>query len=386
LTGPRQVGKTTLLKHLRKKIKHSYVSLDEFEIRSLAKNDPALFLQQNPPPLIIDEIQYAPQLLPYIKAEADKKEGSCSYWITGSQHFYLMRGVSESLAGRIGILKLLGFSRGEEKNKPLSRSPWDIDSIKLAQKYSGTNLKLLFQRIIKGSFPRLFQKNAPPLETFYGSYIQTYIDRDLRDMVRQASISSFEIFLRLCAARTGQMLNLSDLARDSNISVNTAKEWLSLLEASGQIFFLRPYYKNISKRLIKTPKMYFLDTGLVCYLTGWKTAETAAKGAMAGALFETFVVGEIIRSYWNHGQEVSLWYFRTKEKDEVDIVIEKDGKLYPIEIKLASRITAQKIKGIKSLAKTKAILGKSLVISTAKKAYSLDKNTLVVPYTIVQDL
>lgn len=385
LTGPRQVGKTTLYEFLREKIRHNYVSLDEFEIRSLAKNDPGLFLEQYPSPLIIDEIQYAPQLLPYIKFRVDATKGKCSYWLTGSQHFHLMRDVSESLAGRVAILKLLGISQAEENNNFQSKKPWIPKSIVLNQQYPNINLLKLFKKIIRGSFPKLLHKNCPSIETFYGSYAQTYIDRDLRNFVRVGSLSSFEKFIRLCAGRTAQFLNLSDLARDSDVNINTAKEWLSLLEASGHIYLLRPYYKNISKRLIKTPKLYFLDTGLACYLTGWKTPETTMKGAMAGSLFETFILTEIIKNFWNRGQEAPIWHYRTKEKEEVDFLIEEDGKLYPIEVKLSSKITNGDLKGIRSLEKSKTLLGKIVFISATTKAYSLAKNIIVVPYTIIEN-
>ncbi len=384
LTGPRQVGKTTLYEYLADKSKHNYVSLDEFEMRSLAKKDPGLFLEQYRPPLIIDEIQYAPQLLPYLKARVDKMKGKCSYWLTGSQHFHLMRGVSESLAGRVAILKLLGFSQSEETGADPSGGAWVPEAMASNQKYSEINLLKLFGKILRGNFPKLLHKNAPPLETFYGSYVQTYIDRDLRDLVRVGSLSSFEKFIRLCAARTAQILNLSAVARDSDVSVNTAKEWLSLLEASGHIYLLRPYYKNISKRLIKAPKIYFLDTGLVCYLTGWKSAETAMKGAMAGALFETFIISEIIKSFWNHGEESPLWYFRTKEKEEVDLIIERNGKLYPVEIKLSSRISEDDLNGINSLGKTKTLLGPGVFICAATRTYPVHPNITAVPYTIIE--
>ncbi len=385
LTGPRQVGKTTLYEFLQKKMKHNYVSLDEFEIRSLAKNDPGLFLEQYPSPLIIDEIQYAPQLLPYIKSRVDAAKNKCSYWLTGSQHFHLMRDVSESLAGRVAILKLLGFSQAEEMSNLQPKKPWTPELANINQKYSNINLLKLFKKIIRGNFPKFLHKNCPPSENFYGSYVQTYIDRDLRNFVRAGSLSSFEKFIRLCAGRTAQLLNLSDLARDSDITIKTAKEWLSLLEASGHVYLLKPYYKNISKRLIKIPKLYFLDTGLACYLTGWKTPETTFKGAMAGPLFETFILAEIIKSYWNHGQEAPIWYYRTKEKEEIDFLIEKDGKLYPIETKLSYRITDWDLRGIESIKKSKVLLGKAIFISSTTKFYLLAKDIIVAPYTIIEN-
>lgn len=384
LTGPRQTGKTTLLEHLRGISRHSYVSLDEFEIRSLAKNDPGLFIERYQPPLIIDEIQYAPQLLPYIKSLVDKRAGKCSFWLTGSQHFNLMKGVSESLAGRAAILKLLGFSYAEGEKIPAPKRPWFFQQAKIIREYPEIKIKALFERILKGSYPKLFSKNKPPLETFYGSYVQTYIDRDLRDVVKVGSLSSFEKFIRLCAARTAQLLNFSDLARDSGISVNTAKEWISILEASGHIYLLRPYYRNISKRLIKAPKLFFMDTGLACYLTGWSSAETALRGAMAGSLFETFIFSEILKSYWNHGQEAPLWTYRTKEQEEIDILIEKNGKLYPVEIKLSSKITDSDLRGIRSIEKTHFPMGDSVFITASSESYPLGKSITAVPYSVIE--
>lgn len=382
LTGPRQVGKTTLLKHLSQqalRLKHHYVSLDEFEPRSLAKRDPGVFLQQFPVPLIIDEIQYAPHLLPYLKAEADRKGRMGMYWLTGSQHFHLMKNVSESLAGRVGIVKLLGLSWAEEKEVPSPKRPWDPERVNLKDIPAAPPLSDLFKTIVRGGFPRLQKRDAPPWESFYGSYVQTYIDRDLRDLVRVISLTSFEKFLKVCAARTASVLNLSDLARDSEVSVNTAKEWLSLLEASGHVYLLRPYYRNLTKRLIKAPKLYFLDTGLVCYLTGWTDALAVSRGAFAGQLFETFIVAELIKSYWHRGLEPRIFYFRTKEKTEVDLLIEKSGKLLPVEIKLSSRIRLSDVKGIELLKRSGVSLGMAAVISPTREPYFLNKGVMVLP-------
>lgn len=385
VTGARQVGKTTLLQYLSARtprLKRQYVSMDEFEIRALAKNDPSLFLEQYPPPLIIDEIQYAPQLLPYIKAMVDKHRRMGEYWLTGSQQFHLMRHVSESLAGRVGITNLFGLSFAEENEQSRAKEPWIPSNIS-KKALKPFNLLEIFKTIIRGSFPRMIQRDAPPLDSFYGSYVQTYIDRDLRDLVKVSSLSSFEKFVRVCAARTANMLNLSDLARDSDISVNTAKEWLSMLEASRQIFLLRPYYKNITKRLIKAPKMYFLDTGLASYLTGWRDPVITAKGAFAGQLFETFVVAEIIKSYAHRGKEPRLFYFRTKEKTEVDILIEKNGTLFPVEIKLAARVQASDLKGMDELKKTNARIGAGAVVAAVKEPYPLRRELIAVPPTMI---
>ena len=386
VNGARQVGKTTLLQYLTKQtplLKRRYVSLDEFEIRTLAKNDPALFLQQFPAPLIIDEIQYAPELLPYIKAEVDRTKRMGDYWLTGSQYFHLMKNVSESLAGRVGIVKLLGISYGEGRDIKPRRAPWTPEMIQQEDTDAYVILLNLFREIVRGSFPRLLHKNAPPLDAFYGSYVQTYIDRDLRNLVKVSSLASFEKFIRACAARTASVLNISDLARDGGISVNTAKEWLSLLESAGQIILLQPYYKNLTKRLIKAPKLYFLDTGICAYLTGWRDATTAMRGAFAGPLFETYVISEILKSYWHRGKEPRIFYFRTKEKIEVDLLIEKNGTLFPVEIKLASRIQDEDVKGIRYLQKLKLSVGKGAVIAPVRQTYPLNKDITVAPPTVI---
>lgn len=388
LTGPRQVGKTTLLHHLSQqtagKARRRAVSLDEFEIRSLARNDPGLFLQQYRPPLLIDEIQHAPQLLPYLKAEVDRHGTMGAYWLTGSQQFHLMKGVSESLAGRVGIVKLLGLSQAEEQAWPFRDRPWRPGRALPQALPAPPTLPQLFRTIVRGAFPRLLRRPAPPLDVFYGSYLQTYIDRDLRDLVKAASLPSFEKFVRVCAARTASLLNLSDLARDSDVSVATAKEWLGLLEMSGHVFLLRPYFRNLTKRLIKAPKLYVLDTGLVCYLTGWRDAVTAARGAMAGPLFETFVVGELLKSYWHRGLEPRLFYVRTKEQVEVDLLLEENGRLYPIEVKLSSRVRPSDAKGLAMLQRTTAALGPGAVIAPTRHPYPLQQHVLVVPPSALQ--
>lgn len=386
LTGPRQVGKTTLLRHLSqhgRRARRRYVSLDEFEVRSLAKNDPGLFLQQYRPPLFIDEIQHAPQLLPYLKADVDRHGVMGAYWLTGSQQFHLMRHVSESLAGRVGLVKLLGLSQLEEHERPCPHAPWRPDRPQPHDLPTPPTAPQLFRTIVRGAFPRLLHRDPPPLDAFYGSYLQTYIDRDLRDFVRVGSLPSFEKFVRLCAARTASLLNLSDLARDSDISVTTAKEWLGLLEMNSHVFLLRPYYRNLTKRLVKAPKLYFLDTGLVCYLTGWRDATTAVRGAMAGPLFETFVVGEILKSYWHRGREPRLFYCRTKDKVEVDLLLEENGRLYPVEIKLSSRVRLGDLKGMTALHHTNAPLGPGAVIAPTRHPYPLAKHLLVLPPTVI---
>ncbi|MFA5928836.1 MAG: ATP-binding protein [Candidatus Margulisiibacteriota bacterium] len=384
LAGPRQVGKTTLLKHLSARTERNYVSLDDLDKRSLAQNDPGLFLQQYPAPLLIDEAQYAPQLFPYIKIKVDASTKKGQYWLTGSQQFSLMKNVTESLAGRVGILNLLGLSRAEEKEERKKTKAFLPGSrTRKSRQAVPKNIHDLFKRILRGSFPELLHKDAPPVELFYNSYLQTYIDRDLRDIFKVAKIETFHKFLQLCAARTGQVLNMSDLARDTGISVTTVSDWLGILTASSQIFLLQPYWANFSKRLVKAPKLYFLDTGLAAYLTKWKTPEAAASGAMAGAFLETFVVAEIIKSYWYRGELPALYYYRDKEGNEVDLLIEKDDVISPIEIKLAATISKNDLKGIDYLRRKIPNAGKGAIISLYPEQLSFDKDNECIPATMI---
>lgn len=377
LGGPRQVGKTTVLLHLAQHLKMQYVSLDDLNVRRLAETDPELFLQKFKPPVLIDEIQYAPELFPYIKIYADKSSKNGGFWLTGSQQFSLMKNVKESLAGRVGILKLLGFSMAELEKTKKSKNAF---LPKLQAVESGINDPVkIFKFIFRGCFPALYGKNAPDIELFYNSYLQTYIDRDLKDIFHVSKISDFHKFLQLCAARTGQILNYSDLARDAGISVHAAKEWIGILESSMQIYLLRPYYKNISKRLIKAPKLYFLDTGLAAFLTKWKTPATLMNGAMAGAFFETFAITEIIKSYLYRGEEPPIYYFRDKEGHEVDLVIEKNGEIYPVEIKIASRIMQDDIKNINYLRGKIPNIKQGSIVCFSNKHLPIDRKTSIVP-------
>ena len=318
LTGARQVGKTTLLEHLSTE-RRARVTLDDPLVLSLAKSDPALFLQRFPPPVLIDEIQYAPELLPHIKMLADRSGESGLFWLTGSQQFHLMRGISESLAGRVAILHLLGLSRLELLGLGLRSSPFLPTSEQIAARTtlaSPLGLQALYEIIWRGSLPRvgLHQEVEPGL--FWSSYVQTYLRRDMRDLARVGDELAFLRFLRAAAARTAQLLNLSDLARDADVSPNTAKSWLSILETSGIVYLLEPYHTNVTQRLVKAPKLYFLDTGLVAYLTQWATPQTLEAGAMSGAVLETWVIGELVKSYYHHGRTPPFYYYRDRDGRE----------------------------------------------------------------------
>jgi uncharacterized protein len=344
VTGPRQVGKTTLLRHIAGESR-SYVTLDDPLVRALARQDPALFLQRFSPPLLLDEVQYAPELLTYIKMLVDRDRRPGSFWLTGSQQFHLMKDVSESLAGRVGILTLLGFSQREITGTPFT-PPFIPDSQQLDARdvSQPAGMREIFERIWRGSFPALWGDVEVDHGLFYGSFVQTYLQRDVRDLANVGDESGFLRFLRGCAARTGQMLNLQDLCRDVGINHATGKRWLSILESSGIIFLLQPFHSNISKRLVKSPKLYFLDTGLAAWLTQWSTPQTLEAGAMAGAFFETWVVSEVVKSWWHNGREAPIFYYRDRDGREIDLLIYQDGQLYPVEIKRSATVGKEAVR------------------------------------------
>lgn len=350
VTGARQVGKSTLLKHCDKN--RNYVSLDDLSERELAINEPKLFLETHKAPLIIDEIQYAPNLLSYIKLIVDKSDKKGQYWLTGSQQFHLMKNVSESLAGRVGILDLMGLSLAELSQTPNNKPFFpDLEYIEeRRENHKNYSTSDIFKIIYNGSFPALNnQDEFQDRNAFYSAYIRTYIERDIRDLSSISNEMKFLNFIRVVAARTGQVLKYSELANAVDISEPTAKTWLSVLVSSNIVYLLEPYYRNITKRMTKMPKIYFLDTGLCSYLTGWSSPEVIEKGAMNGAFFETFVVSEILKSYRHNGERPLIYWYRDTQQKEIDLLIERDGKLHPIEIKLTSNPNKSMLKHFKVL-------------------------------------
>jgi predicted AAA+ superfamily ATPase len=335
VTGARQVGKTTFVQYIREETR-TYVTLDDPTLRILAKEEPALFLQRFPPPLLIDEFQYAPELLSHIKMATDRLRKPGLFWLTGSQQFQVMKGVSESLAGRVGIVSLLGLSRRELHGNGNRAEPFlPVPAVVSRRLQAGgpLSLKPLYRIIWRGSYPAIAIDESVDRDLFYSSYVQTYLQRDVRDLAQVGDESAFLRFLRAAAARTGQLLNMADLARDAGVAPNTAKKWLSILQGSGVVYLIEPWHSNLTKRLVKSPKLYFLDTGLCAYLTEWSSPETLEAGAMSGAIFETWVVAEIIKSYLHCGKQAPLSYYRDKDKLEIDLLIVVDGTLYPVEIK-----------------------------------------------------
>lgn len=382
VTGPRQVGKTTLLHQISDK-NRTYISLDNPMARELALTDPGLFFQKYQPPLLIDEIQYAPTLLPLIKMQVDQNKKMGDFWLTGSQVFLTMKNVSESLAGRVGILPLLGLSTPEILG--LTSTPFKVNREEWLEKSKSTKAQQLmevFTRILKGSMPALYSSDIP-LEVFFSSYIQTYLQRDIKDLTQVGDELTFFRFLTAVAARTSQVLNYAELARDCGISQPTAKQWLSVLVSSGMVALVEPYFNNVLKRSIKSPKLYFLDTGLCSYLTKWNTPESLEAGAMNGAMFETHVVGEIIKSYYNAGLRPPLYYYRDKDQREIDLILYENNTLYPIEIKKSTNPGKSSIQHFGVLTKTGLNTGDGCVICLINELMPIDNKNWFVPVGLI---
>lgn len=378
LGGPRQVGKTTLLKRLAVQDGFGYVSLDNLTERELAKKDPHLFLQRHQHPLLIDEIQYAPELFFAIKEIVDASEKNGQFWLTGSQQFSIMKGVQETLAGRIVLLDLLGLSEreivGDTHNLPFALNAVQSASTEKA------HLTRLYERIFAGSFPVFSHTNPPDREQFYSSYIQTYIDRDIAALSGVGKTAEFHKFMRACAARTGQVLNISDTARDADVSPVTAKEWLSLLVGTGHVFLLPAYHSNVLKREIKAPKLHFLDTGLASYLLRFPTASSLETSMYAGGFFESFVVGQICKSYINAGKKPLMYHYRDAQKREADLILEDGEGLELIECKRSTRYKPEDDLKHCHYLKDKLSVKKMAVISLVEEIIEKDEY-MYIPYT-----
>ncbi|MCL2859685.1 MAG: ATP-binding protein [Oscillospiraceae bacterium] len=380
ITGARQVGKSTLLQNFKKNTK--YISLDDIFLKESAVTDPKLFIEANTPPIIIDEIQYAPNLLNYIKINVDNSDKTAMFYLTGSQQFHLMKNVSESLAGRIGILNLLGLSLREINNIDFNM-PFISNSEyfkKREEKLIPISYENIWEIIHRGSFPALYKEDNE-VDMYYSTYVNTYIERDVRSLTQVGDILGFVKFMTALASRIGQMLNLNSIATEAGISVPTANKWLSILVSSNIVYLLEPYYNNIMKRAIKTPKLYFLDTGLAAYLTKWKTKDVLESGTMAGNFFENFVVVEIIKSYYNTGElRPPLYYYRDKDKNEIDLIIEQNGKLHPIEIKKSANPNKDMISSFRLLEKVKGkTVGEGGIICMYDRLMKLNENNWVIP-------
>lgn len=378
ITGPRQVGKSTLFNKIIKP-NRTKVTLDDTDVLALAKNDPNLFFQTYQPPLLIDEVQKAPELLTYIKKIVDNSDEKGLFWLTGSQKFQLMKNVSESLAGRVAVLDLQGLSQSE-KIKDSKRPPFTPD-INLRTKRPIWTAKKTFEFIHKGSYPQLFD-NITDWALYYKSYKDTYLLRDVKDIIKLEDETVFTRFLKILASRTSQVISYADIARDADIAPNTAKAWMNILQTLGIIYFLQPYFENnINKRLVKTPKLYFMDTGLCAHLCGLDTAEMLMNSYLSGAFIETYVVSEIIKSYIHNGKTPNLYYLRTSNKEEIDIILEENGKIYPLEIKQTATPTLSMAKHFKLIDEKKKGIG--AIICLSDKFIPINKDVYIIPISYI---
>ena len=380
VTGPRQVGKTTMLKKLMEDTDRKYVSLDDLNERSLAKNDPELFLQAHKPPILIDEVQYAPELFPYIKIYADSHHEPGAFWLTGSQVFQMMKGVQESLAGRVAVLSMTSLSQAELSGASMTPFEIDLEALKEREKLRiPADVQGIFERIYRGSMPAIVSGQNTNSQIFYGSFLSTYIERDVRLLSDAIDSLKFLRFITATAARCSQMLNVAEIAQDADINQKQAKDWLQILETLGIIFYLHPYSNNLLKRLVKTPKLYFYDTGLVCHLTRWSSPEVLENGAMNGAVLENYVVSEIAKTWLNSGKEPYMYYYRDKDAKEIDIVLEHDGILNPIEIKKTSNPGTELTRVFSLLDKASVPRGKGAVVCMKPKVGVIDRENYIVP-------
>ena len=378
ITGPRQVGKSTLFNKIIKP-NRTKVTLDDTDVLALAKNDPNLFFQTYQPPLLIDEVQKAPELLTYIKKIVDNSDEKGLFWLTGSQKFQLMKNVSESLTGRVAVLDLQGLSQSE-KIKDSKRPPFTPD-INLRTKRPIWTAKKTFEFIHKGSYPQLFD-HITDWALYYKSYKDTYLLRDVKDIIKLEDETVFTRFLKILASRTSQVISYADIARDADIAPNTAKAWMNILQTLGIIYFLQPYFENnINKRLVKTPKLYFMDTGLCAHLCGLNTAEMLMNSYLSGAFIETYVVSEIIKSYIHNGKTPNLYYLRTSNKEEIDIILEENGKIYPLEIKQTATPTLSMAKHFKLIDEKKKGIG--AIICLSDKFIPINKDVYIIPISYI---
>ena len=389
LTGARQVGKSTMLKQVCRNI--NYISLNRLFVRESAKENPSLFFEVNKPPVVVDEIQKAAELFDYIKDIVDEDKEKWQFYLTGSASMALMKNVTESLAGRAGMIRLLGLSLRElaqiEYRNPFAPTPQHMEWIAKSAFGSGYDYAKVVSCIHKGFFPELYETESDLHDwaNYYNSYFQTYIEKDVKDVLNIQNESAFVKFVKAAASFTGQMLNLNTIAEICSKDAKTVRAWLSVLESNGLVYLLEPYYNNFNKRLVKTPKLYFLDTGLACWLLGWNTPEQLTNGAMWGNIFESFVLGEILKSYYNDGIiKPPLYYYRDQDRKEIDLVIEDGDILYPVEIKTTSDPIKSMVRTFRRLTDVPGKrIGTGALICLAKEQLPLADNTWALPVQMI---
>ncbi|MBN6070862.1 ATP-binding protein [Aggregatibacter actinomycetemcomitans] len=378
VTGARQVGKSTLLKHIAKD--YAYLTFDDPLLLEQAKQEPRLFFLNHAGNVILDEVQYAQELFSLLKLEIDKQQKNGTFLLSGSQAFELMQNVSETLAGRIAILKLQGLSLREILNVEFYLPFIPSRDYLASREKMLKSPENIWQIIHKGDMPRLYQQETD-WEIYYSSYVSTYIERDVRQLTNITNTTDFTRFMVALASRSGELLNYSNVAQEVGVSNETIKRWTAILQTSGIIYLLQPYSNNHLKRTIKTPKIYFLNTGLMAYLTKWLTPETISKGAKSGQFFESFVVSEIIKSFTNNGIEPPLYFYRNTNQKEIDLIIEYDRTIYPIEIKTTANPNKKMAKSfalLNSLGKESTI-GMGVIINQYPNKHYLAENLVALP-------
>lgn len=385
VTGARQVGKTTMLKHLAEKTERTYATLDDIAVRELAQSDPALFFQTFKPPILIDEVQHAPQLFERIKLLCGQTEDTGLFWLTGSQHFGMMKHVRESLAGRIGILELYSLSQREKKgiliDEPLDFS---FHGLQLRQdKIPKTDVTQIFEHIWRGGMPQVISASEEIRQEYFNSYVDTYLMRDIVEVGGVTDSSKFMKLLKACAALTAQQVNYRTLADAADISEPTAKDWVRLLEGLGIIYLLQPYSNNGLKRLVKTPKLYFCDTGLCSFLSMWLTRDTLMNGAASGHFFENYVVIELLKNYAYAKSKANLYYYRDSNAKEIDVFIELNGFVHPLEIKKSASPNRKEVNKYSLLDKASIPRGNGGIVCMCEELLPIDEKNLFIPSRLI---
>ena len=393
VTGSRQCGKSTLLEYITNNEKRNVnsVSLDDMKERMLAQEDPELFIRTHDTPLIIDEFQYAPNLLSYIKLKIDetrkeelfgngKKTGTL-YYLTGSQVFETMEEVSESLAGRIGIIDLHPLSTREINHSKEDMFIPDINLLKKKEPIKKQSISKIFERIYRGSYPELYKNSKIDIEAYYSSYVRTYIERDVRKIINIQNEQKFMKFISSIAARTAQEYNASDISKDVGVDVETINKWTSILSNTYMIFLLQPHMNNNVGRIIKRPKIYFMDTGLACYLTGYVSSKTLERSAYSGQIFETYIISEIVKSFTNNNKNPKkhLYYYRDNNQKEIDLLVINEDCIYPVEIKKSANPGTDAIKNFNIVEKFEMKSPNGTVICLTENIHPIDEKNYLLP-------
>ena len=385
VTGARQVGKTTMMKHLSEGTERTYVSLDNSMVRALAKSDPVLFFQTYKPPILIDEVQKAPELFEQIKIICDNTEEKGLIWMTGSQQYNMMSKVRETLAGRIGIMELYGLSQREKRGASFDDElDFSLSALQLRQRKTEKNdVVKVFRGIWEGGMPAVWNADEEMRNEYFNSYVDTYLMRDVSESGGIVDAVRFRKFLSCCAALVGQQVNYATLAEGAEISAPTAKEWLNILQGLHIVYLLQPYANNELKRLSKTPKLYFCDTGLCAVLSMWLTSDTLMNGAASGHYYENYVVMELVKNYAYSKSKANLTYYRDSNAKEIDVFVEENNTIHPLEIKKSSAPDKREIKKYELLDKTSLLHGAGGIVCMCEEPLPIDENNCFIPSNLI---